>query len=283
MASPRPLGSLQQAILLLLWSDEYYGLEIQRRLRFEGKNVGAGQLYPGLRRLEEQGYISSREVARVGANRVYYTITEMGKNAVIDNMMEVLYVFRHISLDYLYPYLEKAVERVEIKPGETVLDLSTPLMEKLRLKTIELPKPDGRYLLVNTNPDFTDLLSEWIKSEELESVELLDEKQLEALPDETVDTALLLFNVFELDMDWIFTHALRLLRKGGKLVVFDIMAREQDTIRDDLYKIYMPNHSKSGVPDDFDEMMSERGMKVLVYEKMRGTITGVFQKPGQAK
>ncbi len=265
---------------MLLWSDEYYGLEIQRRLRFEGKNVGAGQLYPALRRLEEQGYISSREVARVGANRVYYTITEIGKSAVIENMMEILYIFRHISLDYLYPYLEEAVDRAEIRSGETVLDLSSPLMEKLRLKTIELPKPDGRYLLVNTNPDFYELLCEWIKSEELDSVELLDEKQVEALPDETVDIALLLFNVFELNMDWVFNHALRLLRKGGRLALFDVMAREEDTIRDDLYKIYMPMHSKSGVPDDFDKMMAERGMKVLVYERMRGTITGIFQKSG---
>jgi DNA-binding PadR family transcriptional regulator len=283
MTSSRPLGSLQQAILLLLWNDEYYGLEIQRRLRFEGKNVGAGQLYPALRRLEEQDYISSREVARVGANRVYYTITEMGKNVVIENMMEIFYIFRHISLDYLHPYLEEAVERAEIKSGETVLDLSTPLMEKLRLKIIELLKPSGKYLLMNTNPDFSDLLSEWIKSEELESVELLDEKKVEALPDETVDIALLLFNVFELNMEWVFTQALRLLRLDGKLVVFDVMAREEDTIRDDLYKIYMPMHSKSGVTDDLDEMMTEKGMNILVYEKMRGTITGIFQKKSQAK
>jgi len=283
MTSSRPLGSLQQAILLLLWNDEYYGLEIQRRLRFEGKNVGAGQLYPALRRLEEQDYISSREVARVGANRVYYTITEMGKNVVIENMMEIFYIFRHISLDYLHPYLEEAVERAEIKPGETVLDLSNPLMEKLRLKIIELLKPSGKYLLMNTNPDFSDLLSEWIKSEELESVELLDEKKVEALPDETVDIALLLFNVFELNMEWVFTQALRLLRLDGKLVVFDVMAREEDTIRDDLYKIYMPMHSKSGVPDDLDEMMTEKGMNILVYEKMRGTITGIFQKKSLAK
>lgn len=278
MASSRPLGSLQQAILMILWSDEYYGLEIQRRLRFEGKNVRAGQLYPALRRLEEQGYITSREVARVGANRVYYTITETGKTVVTESLMEVLYIFRHISLDYIHPYLEEAVDRAEIKPGETVLDLSSALMEKQRLKAIELPKPDGRYLLVNTNPDFTDLLSEWIKSEELESVELLDERQVEALPDKVADVALLLFNVYELSMDWVFSQVLRLLRRGGRLVVSDIVAREENTIRDDLYKTYMPKHSKSGLPDDFDKLMTSKGMKVLFYEKERGLITGIFQK-----
>jgi len=278
MASSRPLGSLQQAIRLLLWSDEYYGLEIRRRLRFQGKHVGPGQLYPALRRLEEQGYITSREVARVGANRVYYIITETGKNVVTENLMEVLYNFRYISLDFLYPYLEEAVERTNIMPGETVLDLSTPLMEKLRIKTIESTKPGGRCLLVNTNPDFTKLLSEWILSEELKSVELLDIKQVEKLHDETVDTVLALFNIFELNLEWITEQALRLLRVGGKLVICDIEAREEDTIRDDLYKMYMPKHSKSGIHESLEKELGEMGMKTLVFEKNRGMITGIFQK-----
>ena len=36
------LGRLQQAILILLWNDEMYGLEIQRRLKFQGLKVVAG-------------------------------------------------------------------------------------------------------------------------------------------------------------------------------------------------------------------------------------------------
>jgi PadR family transcriptional regulator PadR len=278
MASSRPLGSLQQAILLLLWSDEYYGLEIQRWLRFQGKNVGPGQLYPALRRLEEQDYINSREEARVGANRVYYTITEVGKNAVIERLMEVLYIFRQISLDYLHPYLEEAVEKAVISPGETVLDISSPLMEKLRMKTTELHKPGGRYLLVNTNPDFTDLLEEWINSEDRESVELLDREQVERLGDETVDVVLILFNVYELNTEWVFDHALRLLRGGGRLVICDIAAREENTVRDDLYKEFMPTHSKSGVNANLDKELARKGMKTLVFEKRRGMITGIFQK-----
>jgi DNA-binding PadR family transcriptional regulator len=278
MASSRPLGSLQQALLLLLWSDEYYGLEIQRWLRFQGKSVGPGQLYPALRRLEEQGYISSREVARVGADRIYYKITETGKRAVIERLMEVLYIFRQISLDYLYPYLEEAVEKAGISPGETVLDVSSPLMEKLRMRTTELHRPGGRYLLVNTNPDFTDLLEEWIKSEDRESVELLDRDQGEMLRDKTVDVVLVLFNVFELNTEWVFDQALRLLRVGGRLVICDIAAREENTIRDDLYKVYMPMYSKSGVSINLDEEMAERGLRTLVFDKRRGMITGVFQK-----
>lgn len=265
---------------MILWRDEYCGLEIQRRLRFEGKNVRPGQLYPALRRLEEQGYISSREETRVGANRIYHTITEQGKHAVVDNLMEYLYIFRHISLDYLHPYLEENVEKTNLQPGETVLDVSSLLMEKLRRKTIEKTSPDGRYMLVNTNPEFSDLVTDWIKSEELDSVELLDKKQVEAFPEGTVDVVLLLFNVFELNMEWSFSTSIRVLRTGGRLVVCDILAREEDTIRDDLYKVYMPNHSKSGLPNNLDEIITEKGMKPKIFEITRGMVMGIFEKLG---
>jgi PadR family transcriptional regulator PadR len=278
MTSSRPLGSLQQAILLLLWSDEYYGLEIQRRLRFQGKNVGPGQLYPALRRLEDQGYVKSKEVSRVGANRVYYSITEIGKSTVIEKLMEVLYVMRYISIDFLNPYLDEAVQKTDIRQGETILDLSSPVMEKLRMKTTELHKPNGRYLLVNTNPIFSDLLSEWIRSEKRELVDLLDMEQVERLEGETVDIVLALFNITEINVEWTIEQALRLLRKGGKLVICDIAAREEDTIRDDLYKEYMPTQGKSGISLNIDKELTEKGMKVIFFEKKRGLITGIFQK-----
>ena len=278
MASPRPLGSLQQAILLILWSDEHYGLEIQRRLKYQGKTVGPGQLYPALRRLEEQGYISSREVSRVGANRVYYQITEDGKSVFVDTLMEVLYSFRHISMNYLSPFLMEAVEKAGIQAGSTILDLSSPLMEKIRMKAIQLNQPEGKYILVNTVPEYSDSLEEWISSEELESVLLIDREAVDELQDLSFDTVLILYNIFELNEDWTLSNALRLLKKGGKLVICDIEAREADTIRDDLYKEYMPSYSKSGLREEIKEELEKMGMKTLVFEKNRGLITGIFQK-----
>ena len=253
-------------------------MEIQRRLKFQGKNVGPGQLYPALRRLEDRDYITSREAQRVGANRVYYAITEKGKSTVIASLMEVLYVMRYISIDSLNPYLAEAVERADIKQGSSILDLSSPVMEKLRMKTTELHKPGGRYLLVNTTPVFAELLTEWVSSENREGVEVLDQDEVEGLSDEIVDVVLALFNVTEINLNWTVDQALRLLRVGGMLVVCDIAAREEDTIRDDLYKEYMPLHGKSGIARNLDELLSERGMKTLVFEQKRGMITGIFQK-----
>ena len=278
MASSRPLGSLQQAILLLLWSDEYYGLEIQRRLRYQGKNVGPGQLYPALRKLEAREYITSREAQRVGADRIYYSITEKGKQVVVENFLEVLYFMRYLSIDFLNPYLAEAVKKADIKPDSTILDLSSPVMEKIRMQTTELHKPNGQYFLVNTSPVFAEALSEWVRSEELEGIKVIDEKGVESLGDETVDVVLALFNITEINLNWTIDQAIRVLKVGGKLVLCDIAAREEDTIRDDLYKVYMPLHGKSGIEKDTDKELVKRGMKPLVYERERGMITGIFQK-----
>ena len=264
--------------MLLLWSDEYYGLEIQRRLRYQGKNVGPGQLYPALRKLEAREYITSREAQRIGADRIYYSITEKGKQVVVENFLEVLYFMRYLSIDFLNPYLAEAVKKADIQPDSTILDLSSPVMEKIRMKTTELHKPDGQYFLVNTSPVFADALSEWVRSEELEGIKVIDEKGVESLADETVDVVLALFNITEINLNWTIDQAIRVLKIGGKLVICDIAAREEDTIRDDLYKVYMPLHGKSGIEKDTDKELVKRGMKPLVYEKERGMITGIFQK-----
>ena len=264
--------------MLLLWSDEYYGLEIQRRLRYQGKNVGPGQLYPALRKLESLEFITSREVARVGADRIYYSITEKGKQVVFNSFLEILFAMRYISIDYLNPYLAEAVKKAEIKPGSTILDLSSPVMEKIRMKTTELHKPDGEYLLVNTTPVYKDMLSEWVRSEELERVKVIDQDEVEVLAEESVDVVLALFNITELNLNWTIDQAIRVLKIGGILVVCDVAAREEDTIRDDLYRVYLPLHGKSGIENDMDKELAKRGMKPLVFERQRGMITAIFQK-----
>ena len=90
--------------------------------------------------------------------------------------------------------------------------------------------------------------------------------------------ALALFNITEFNFNWTIDQAIRTLRVGGKLVVCDIAAREEDTIRDDLYRFYLPLHGKSGIERGFDKTMLERGMKPLVFKVERGMITGIFQK-----
>ena len=96
--------------------------------------------------------------------------------------------------------------------------------------------------------------------------------------DESVDVVLALFNITEFNLNWTIDQALRVLRPEGKLVICDVAAREENTIRDDLYKVYMPLHGKSGIEKDMDKQLVDKGMEPLVYERQRGMITGIFQK-----
>jgi hypothetical protein len=185
---------------------------------------------------------------------------------------------RYLSIDFMNPYLEEAVEKAEIDPGSIILDMSSPVMEKIRMQTTQLHKPDGMYLLVNTSSVFTDLLTEWVRSEELKGVKVVEERDVEALEDKSVDVALALFNLTDFNFNWTIDQAIRTLKVGGKLVVCDIAAREEDTVRDDLYRLYLPLHGRSGIERDFNKTMCDRGMKPLVFELKRGMITGVFQK-----
>ena len=52
---------LQQTLLTKLYSREMFGLEIQRDLKLWGEDVGAGQLYPALKKLEKAELITSQQ------------------------------------------------------------------------------------------------------------------------------------------------------------------------------------------------------------------------------
>jgi PadR family transcriptional regulator PadR len=106
------LGSLQAGILSVLWNKEMYGLEIRRRLRYQGLRASVSQLYPTLRKLEERGAISSREEARVGANRIYYRLTPEGKELLKRNMIDVVRIFEYMVSEKFTPVLEEATEQL---------------------------------------------------------------------------------------------------------------------------------------------------------------------------
>lgn len=79
-------GSLELAILAVLWSNRLYGLEIMRRLGDgSGLNVPEGTVYPLLNRLKSEGLLSSEWVeADAGHPRKYYRLTAAGRRRVVE-------------------------------------------------------------------------------------------------------------------------------------------------------------------------------------------------------
>jgi DNA-binding PadR family transcriptional regulator len=71
-------GIMQVAVMCLL-EENRYGYDIIKSLKESGLNVEEGTLYPILRRLEEEGVLSSRWETGGPRPRKYYVITENGK------------------------------------------------------------------------------------------------------------------------------------------------------------------------------------------------------------
>ncbi len=74
-------GSLDLAMLAVLWDGELYGLEILRRLQeAPGLELAEGTLYPILMRLKQEGMLNSKWVdAETGHPRKYYRLTPAGR------------------------------------------------------------------------------------------------------------------------------------------------------------------------------------------------------------
>jgi PadR family transcriptional regulator PadR len=87
-------GSLELAILAVLWPGRLYGLEILRRLA-EGCAliVPEGTVYPLLNRLKAEGLLASEWVeADAGHPRKYYKLTASGRRRAVQ-MAEFWFTF----------------------------------------------------------------------------------------------------------------------------------------------------------------------------------------------
>jgi len=84
------LSRSEEIVLLAIWKlrDEAYGVAIREEvIRISGLNWTIGAIYAPLHRLEKKGYVKTRKGAPVrergGRSKVYYAITEIGKQVLI--------------------------------------------------------------------------------------------------------------------------------------------------------------------------------------------------------
>lgn len=93
-------GALTLAVLLAL-REPHYGYSLRKKLAARGLDIDEGTLYPLLRRLEEQGLLSSHWQQEEGRKRRFYQIGSggeialaamrsewLGLNGVIDQLAE---------------------------------------------------------------------------------------------------------------------------------------------------------------------------------------------------
>lgn len=71
-------GFLDACVLAVLSNEDMYGYVLTQRMR-ETMDISESTLYPVLRRLQKNGYLTTYDQAFQGRNRRYYAITEEGK------------------------------------------------------------------------------------------------------------------------------------------------------------------------------------------------------------
>ncbi|MBN8432235.1 PadR family transcriptional regulator [Microbulbifer salipaludis] len=74
-------GALTLAVLLAL-AEPHYGYSLRKKLARQGLEIDEGTLYPLLRRLEEQGLLSSYWQQEEGRKRRFYQIDSSGEIAL---------------------------------------------------------------------------------------------------------------------------------------------------------------------------------------------------------
>ncbi|SFF57450.1 transcriptional regulator, PadR family [Halobacillus alkaliphilus] len=91
-------GTFELAILLLLKNDAMYGYQITKKLQEDSSfPIADGSIYPILRRMSANGWISSFKEEHEGRSRKYYYLTDAGKEISEDRWNEFLTVYSFLN------------------------------------------------------------------------------------------------------------------------------------------------------------------------------------------
>ncbi|MEX2130262.1 MAG: PadR family transcriptional regulator [Pseudohongiellaceae bacterium] len=75
---------------------EIYGQEMLDELKHHGYKIGPGTLYPMLHRLEERGYLITREHREGRVMRRYYKATAKGRRALQQTKPRIIELFSEL-------------------------------------------------------------------------------------------------------------------------------------------------------------------------------------------
>jgi DNA-binding PadR family transcriptional regulator len=228
------LGSLQIALLSLVWNREMYGLEIQKHLAMQGLKVGSGQLYPALKKLEQSGAITSREEQRIGISRIFYQTTKEGHKLVMDYISHFLSIFNQAFIYQTRPFADLLLNNIPITNGMVVMDFSLEDNEEILVKLVPNVGLTGRYFFTSQSSEYGSLIEERIDQYGLkEYVRIIDRnKRPFSLPDQSCDLCICLFTIHEPDQQWVINEMARLLKPNGKGVILDTVAIKNHILMD---------------------------------------------------
>jgi DNA-binding PadR family transcriptional regulator len=90
------LGFIRVHILYHASISPVYGLELIEELESHGYYVSPGTMYPILKKLEQSGLLVSEPVNVGGKIRKYYSITEKGKDVLLESKKKIRELAREV-------------------------------------------------------------------------------------------------------------------------------------------------------------------------------------------
>ena len=265
----------------MLWDEEMYGLEVQKKVSIFGYKVTSGQLYPALRRLEDNGCVSSVERTRVGANRKYYRITETGKEYLIENVLDQIKILEILAAKNMSGVLLES-GFISVGEGDAVVEFSDVRFMDVVLSISSKVGDTGSYTIVAGDDRESSLLREWTALEEIDDKVTIVQREGKSvgIDSGSADLALILFRMHLDDSSWMLAEAKRVIADGGRVVIFDLLDREDD-FRSDFYGGVLPGHSKMGVRlDELYEMIEENEFRISREVEQKGLLLMTLENPG---
>ena len=173
--------SVRYAILGLLHYQDMHGYKIKRHMEQHFGNmwsINYGQIYPNLKKMEEEGLLTKREVARSGTpSRKLYSITPQGKEAFAEWLVSDPHGTMLLRDPFLLRFVffgfgnkARALELIDEQIGlyETQLEKRRENMRKWQRQGIYVRQMGELGLLLN------EIILEWLKRSRTEIAETAD-------------------------------------------------------------------------------------------------------------
>lgn len=266
------LGKIQKSILILLWDSERYGLEILSKLKFNGINITASQLYPALNKLESNNLLNCRTESRIGANRKYYSISKLGREAVNNFVEESFSIIAELIVNRTDYYFSVFKDLIEIKLEDSLLDLNVKTSDDLIREFSYSVGTKGVYNCVNFILE-DNVFDERIKGLGLNNVNFVQYSSNKLnLSDSSCDIIVAMFFFHSSSYYSIIPELNRVLKKNGIMYIIDIEQIENNLLLD-LITSLINDHPVFGVNiQHLEILLNNTNLKIVETVSRSGLI-----------
>jgi len=266
------LGTLQLYILSILWNKEIYGLELMKHLKNRGYTIRSNQLYPALKRLEKLKALESRKEERIGTTRIYYKITEIGRQLMANHLTGIVDIFQEIMLEKVSFLGIYCGDLLQIKPGMKILDISKDFYDPFIIKLAPKLQPTGLYYIVAKDLEHQEMYQDRIDFNQYESFmfPIIPKEEKINLPDTSIDAAIAFFTLRQNSSEEKYKELFRILKPQGKILIVDWPMRRSDVRGPMIDSIFPERRGVDAI--ELAKSVKKIGFESKIWDEKEGVV-----------